>query len=74
MFERLLKISEIFLKHDEIKTNDFVIVFELERDDHLFLEKDLYVRKYGNLKNFKETDEIELVLNDVKFIIKKIYK
>lgn len=74
MFERLLKISEIFLKNEEVKTNDFAIVFELEKDDHLFLEKDLYVRKNGNLKNFKETDEIELVLNDVKFIIKKIYK
>lgn len=72
MFERLLKISELFLKHEEIKTDDFVIHFELEKDDHLFLEKDLYVRKNGNLKNFKQTDEIELVLNDVKFLIKKV--
>lgn len=72
MFERLLKISEIFLKNEEIKTNDFIILFELKKDEHLFLEKDLYVRKNGNLKNFKETDEIELVLNDVKFLIKKV--
>lgn len=71
MFEKLLKISEVFFKNGEIKTDDFVILFELEESDLLFLEKDLYVRKNGNLKNFKKTDEIELFLNGIKFLIKK---
>lgn len=71
MFDRLLKISELFLENDEIKTDDFTIVFELDEDDHLFLDKDLYVRKNGNLKNFVKNEEIELTLNEIKFLIKK---
>lgn len=71
MFDRLSKISEILINNDEIKTDDFIIVFELEEDDHLLLEKELYVRKNANLKDFKKTDEIELFLNGIKFLIKK---
>ena len=71
MFDRLLKISELFLENDEIKTDDFTIVFELDEDDHLFLDKDLYVRKNGNLKNFVKNEEIELTLNEIKLLIKK---
>ena len=71
MFERLLKISEIFFKNSDVRTDDFTIVFELEEDEHIFLEKDLYVRKNGSIKNFTQTDEIELFLNGVKFLIKK---
>lgn len=70
MFEQLLKISELYFKN-EINTSNFTIVYELDEDDHLFLGKDLYVRKNGNLKNFVKTDEIELNLNGVRFLIKK---
>lgn len=70
MFEQLLKISELYFKN-EIDTSNFKIVYELESDDHLFLDKDLYVRKNGSLKNFVKNEEIELILNDVKFLIKK---
>ena len=71
MFERLSKISEIFFKNSEIKSDDFIIVFELDEDDLLFFQKDLYVRKNGNLKNFTKVDEIELFLNGINFLIKK---
>jgi hypothetical protein len=71
MFERLSKISELFFINSDIKSDDFVIVFELEEDDLIFLEKDLYVRKNGNIKNFTKTDEVELTLNGIKFLIKK---
>lgn len=70
MFEKLLKISELYFKN-EIDTSDFTIVYELEEGDHLFLDKDLYVRKNGNLKNFAKNDEINLNLNGVRFLIKK---
>lgn len=70
MFEKLLKISELYFKN-EIDTSDFTIVYELGEEDHLFLDKDLYVRKNGNLKNFAKNDEINLNLNGVKFLIKK---
>lgn len=71
MFEHLLKISEFFLIHTEIKVDDMVIVFEIPEDDLLFLDKELYIKKNGNLKNFVKNNEIELKLNDVNFIIKK---
>ena len=71
MFDNLLKISEFFLLHDEIKVDDMVIIFELPEDDLLFLNKELYVKKNGNLKNFVKNEEIELKLNDVNFIIRK---
>lgn len=70
MFEKLLKISELYFKN-EIDTSDFTIIYELEEDDHLFLDKDLYVRKNGTIKNFVKNQEIELTLNGVKFLIKK---
>lgn len=72
MFEKFLKISEMYVKN-EIETSNFVIVYELPEDELLFLDKDLYVRKNGNLKNFVKNEEIELTLNDVKFLIKKKY-
>ena len=71
MFDNLLKISEFFLLHDEIKVDDMVIIFELPEDDLLFLNKELYVKKNGNLKNFVKNEEIELKLNDINFIIRK---
>jgi hypothetical protein len=70
MFEKLLKISELYVKN-EIETTNFVIVYELDEEELLFLDKDLYVRKNGNLKNFVKNEEIELTLNEVKFLIKK---
>lgn len=70
MFDKLTKISELFFKNSDIKTDDFYIVFELDQDDFLFFDKELYVKKNGNLKNFSKSQEIELNLNGVKFLIK----
>ena len=71
MFEKFLKISEIFLENEDIKSDDFYVLFELEEDDFLFLDKDLFVRKNNTIKNFVKSEEIELNLNGVKFLIRK---
>lgn len=71
MFDQALKISEFLFNNKDIDTSNMTIVYELDEDEHLFLDKDLYVRKNGNLKNFKKNEEIVLNMNDVKFIFKK---
>ena len=71
MFERLSKISELFYKNASIDTSGMTIVFELEESDLLFFDKELYVKKNGSLKNFVKNEEIEVLVNGIKFLVKK---
>lgn len=71
MYDILLKISELFLKNEDIPTDNFKIVYELESEDFELLEKDLYIKKNSNLKNFKKSEEMVLKLNDIVFIFNK---
>lgn len=71
MFEELLKISEFFFNNQTIDTSEMTILYEMDKDKYEIFEKDLYVRKNGNLKNFIENEEIILNLNRVNFIFRK---
>lgn len=71
MFEQLLKISEFFLNNQTIDTSEMTILYEMEKDNYEIFEKDLYVRKNGNLKNFTQNEEIILNLNGINFLFRK---
>jgi hypothetical protein len=71
MFEQFLKISEFFFTNEDIDTSKMTIVYELEQDEYELLEKELYVRKNGSLRNFTKNDEVILNLIGVNFIFKK---
>ena len=71
MFDKLMKISELFFQNNEIDIKDMVIHFELNEDEHLMLDKELFVKKNSTIKGFIKNEEIDLTLNGVKFLIKK---
>jgi hypothetical protein len=71
MFEKLMKISEMFFQNNGINTDGMVIHFDLSEDDHIMLDKELYVKKNGTIKGFVKNEEIDLILNGIKFLIKK---
>jgi len=71
MFEQFLKISEFFFTNEDIDTSKMTIVYELEQDEYELLEKELYVRKNGSLRNFNKNDEVILNLSGLNFIFKK---
>ena len=71
MFEQFLKISEFFFNNQDIDTSEMTIVYEIELEKYELLEKELYVRKNGSLRNFTKNDEVILNLNGVNFILKK---
>lgn len=71
MFDKLMKISEMFFNNSDINTDGMVIHFELNDDDHLMLDKELFVKKNGTIKGFVKNEEIDLRLNGIKFLIKR---
>lgn len=71
MFDKLMKISEMFFNNSDINTDGMVIHFELNDDDHLMLDKELFVKKNGTIKGFVKNEEIDLTLNGIKFLIKR---
>lgn len=71
MFEKLLKISEIFFNNQDVDVNGMIITFDLDDDNFVLTSKELYTKKNGTLKGFKLDEEIELTLNGIKFILKK---
>lgn len=71
MFDKLMKISEMFFNNSDISTDGMVIHFELNDDDHLMLDKELFVKKNGTIKGFVKNEEIDLTLNGIKFLIKR---
>jgi hypothetical protein len=71
MFEKLMRISEMFFQNNDINIDGMVIHFELSEDDHIMLDKELYVKKNGTIKGFVKNEEIDLILNGIKFLIKK---
>ncbi len=66
-----MRISEMFFQNNDINIDGMVIHFELSEDDHIMLDKELYVKKNGTIKGFVKNEEIDLILNGIKFLIKK---
>lgn len=72
IFNKLLKISEIFFNNnEEVDVDGMTITFDLDETNYVMLSKELFIKKNGSLKGFVLDEEIELILNGIKFLLKK---